>query len=329
MRTASIVICIAVAAWSPTAASADGLPLPVDNIGDTGVVSPDGAYRYVTVEEGPDTVVERIATDGGTIVDSVRLTGEYTIPAVALDASAGGLSPDGSTLILIRPRKSFPRETTEFVRLDTGDLSRAHPFALDGDFSFDALSADGSTMYLINYTAPGDSTQYDVRAYDLAEDRLVPGAIVDPDEEGDEMYGYALSRVTSDDGRTAYTLYWGLEHPFIHALDTEAGTADCIDLDELPQASYDSYGLDRGAGGEYLVVSFRNKPVYVVDPVTHTVGEVPTGKLAAAVGRGNGSPPQPSSTAPWIGVGAVGAGLALAALVGILAVRRRPRAFAS
>lgn len=329
MRCASIVICaLAATAIAPGFAAADGLPLPVEDVGDTGVLSPDGASRYVTVANGDGTVVQRIETDGGTIADTVHLNGEYTIPAVAYDGSPGGLSGDGSTLMLIRPRPSFPRKTTEFVRFDTANLRDAHTFALDGDFSFDALSPDGKTMYLIHYTEPKSAFEYHVRAYDLESETLRPGTISDPDESDEEMYGYALSRTTSPDGRWAYTLYSG-EEMFIHALDLVKGGADCIDIEApLKQNVYD-LRLRLGAGGSYLVITgHRGEPLLTVDPATHTVGEVPTGDLAAAVGRGEARPSQPSASAPWIGVGAVGAGLALAALVGVLAVRRRPRAFA-
>jgi DNA-binding beta-propeller fold protein YncE len=333
MRSTSIVILLlAATAWSPTSAVADGLPLPVEDVGPSGVVSPDGASRYVTVESGGDTVLERIDTAGGEVAQSIRLKGRYTIPAVALDATPGGLSTDGSTLILISPRVSFPRGTTDFVRIEIDHFTNPHPFTLDGDFSFDALSPDGQRMYLINYTSPHDPTEYHVRTFDLAGEQLLPGTVSDPDEADDEMYGYALSRTTSADGRWAYTLYMGLKHPFIHALDTERGAADCIDVDELGGISTNIWNLrlDPGAGGSYLVISDRKTPLFVVDPATHAVGQVPANDLAAAVGRGEAGPSRPSSAGPWIGIGAVGAGLALAALVGVIAVRRRsPGALAS
>jgi hypothetical protein len=260
------------------------------------------------------------------VVQSIRLKGSYTIPAVALDATPGGLSPDGSTLILISPRTSFPRETTDFVRIDTEHFSNPHPFTLDGDFSFDALAPDGGSMYLINYTSPHDPTAYHVRAYDLAAGRLRPGTISDPDEADHDMYGYALSRVTSPDGRYAYTLYWGRE-PFIHALDTERGVADCIDVDELEGRSLDLYGmrLRWGAGGSYLVISNGKTALLTVDPHTHAIGKIAPGEVGAAVAQGEAQPARPSTATPWIGVGAIGAGLALAALAGVLFVRRRPR----
>jgi hypothetical protein len=306
---------------------ADGLPLPVDNVGGTGVVSPDGAARYVTVSNADHTVVERIDTANGRVTRTLQLNGRYTIPAVALDATPGGLSADGSTLILISPRVSFPRETTAFVRIDTEHFTNPHQFTLRGDFSFDALSPDGSTMFLINYTAPRDPTEYHVRAFDLAGEQLQPGVIADPDEKADEMYGYALSRVTSPDGSWAYTLYLGREHPFIHALDTKRAVADCIDVDELDTRSMDLYGmrLRWGAGGNYLVVAGRRAPLLTVDPYTHAVGRIPADDVAASVGRGEAAPTGPSAATPWIGVGAVGAGLAMAAVVGLLALRRRPR----
>ncbi len=325
--TAAIVIsALATAIVAPAAALADGLPLPVEDVGPSGVVSPDGASRYVTVESGGDTVVERIDTARGEVRQSVRLKGRYTIPAVALDATPGGLSVDGSTLILISPRTSFPRETTDFVRIETDRFTNPHPFTLDGDFSFDALSPAGRTMYLINYTAPHDPTEYHVRAFDLATGLLRPGTISDPDEGDAEMYGYALSRVMSPDGRWAYTLYWGGEHPFIHALDTKAGAADCIDVDELGR-NQDIWGLRLrlGAGGSYLVIGQRATPLLTVDPHTHTVGRVPADAVASAVADGDANPSRPSAATPWIGVGAVGAGLAIAALIGVLALRRRPR----
>jgi len=72
-----------------------------------------------------------------------------------------------------------------------------------------ALSPDGATLYLIQYTSRRDPTRYEVRAYDLPRDRLRPGAIVDPREPDERMRGFPITRSTSRDGRWAYTLYDG------------------------------------------------------------------------------------------------------------------------
>ena len=76
-------------------------------------------------------------------------------------------------------------------------------------------------------------TAYAVRAYDMRARRLFQEPVVDPSEPDEDMSGVPLSRVSDAEGRWAYTLYSGHEHPFVHALDTERRTAVCIDLDDV------------------------------------------------------------------------------------------------
>ena len=91
-----------------TAARADGLPVLGVDVGATGVVTPSAQARYVTISAGADTVVARVDARGGRIGASLLLPGTFTIPAVAYDGSAGGLSGDGHTLVLIEPPSKFP-----------------------------------------------------------------------------------------------------------------------------------------------------------------------------------------------------------------------------
>src|SRR3954451_7371431 len=147
-------------------------------------------------------------------------SGSYTIPAVALDGSPAGIPADGRTLVLITPRRSFPQSQTHLLVLDAHRLTVSQRLTLAGDFSFDAISPEGSSMYLIQYVAPHDPTTYAVRAYDLRSGTLLPDPIVDPDEHAGEMRGYPMTRLPSSDGRWAYTLYdGGGKEPFVHALD--------------------------------------------------------------------------------------------------------------
>ncbi len=60
------------------------------------------------------------------------------------------------------------------------------------------------------------------------------------------MIGYPMSRVTV--GSRVFTLYEG-EKPFVHALDTVAGTARCIDLEGMPtglRLKLEPYGRPSG-----------------------------------------------------------------------------------
>ena len=61
-----------------------------------------------------------------------RLRGWFSIPAVAYDGSPSGLSADGRKLVLISPRKRFPRRRTTFAVVDTRTLTRAPPHRAAG-----------------------------------------------------------------------------------------------------------------------------------------------------------------------------------------------------
>jgi hypothetical protein len=108
--------------------------------------------------------------------------------------------------------------------------------------------------------------------------------IVDPHEEGDDMRGYPLTRVTSAGGRWAYTLYDGNgTHPFVHALDTVGRTAVCIDLDQLAdRQELGSLRLRLSDGERRLSVMDSAKPLLVVDTKSFKVSEPRTAAPAAA-----------------------------------------------
>jgi hypothetical protein len=264
---APVFIAALVAALVPAVAHADGLPVLGIDVGSSGVSpGPEGA-RYVTIPAGNRTIVERVAQDGGQVLGWRSLPGTFTIPAVAYDGSAGGLSADGTTLVLIEPRTSFPRAATKLLVLGGNSLRPRRLVKLKGDFSFDAVSPDGSWLYLVHYVAPYDATRYLVQAYDLRRGRLVKAPITDPREPGEKMRGNPLSRAMSSNGRWAYTLYDGAgATPFVHALDTVARSARCIDLEGVPSGT-DLWQLRlvNDAVGKQLVVRDRTTPLLLVD----------------------------------------------------------------
>jgi hypothetical protein len=245
---------LVLASFAARGAAADGLPVLNVDVGASGVAAPGGSVRYVTVTVGKQTVVEATRRGGGQIVRMQTWPGTWTIPAVAYDGSASGLSADRRTLVLIEPRASFPRAETRLLVVDAHNLSSATVIVLHGDFSFDAVSPNGSRIFLIQYTSSIDPTRYEVRAYDVKTRALVAKPIVDPRDAAEKMRGNPLSRVMSPDGRIAYTLYDGGGHPFVHALDTAASTARCVDIDGLPSKLIWSLRLHLGSGGKVLTV---------------------------------------------------------------------------
>jgi hypothetical protein len=308
---------------APARADGDGLPVTGVDAGPAGVTTPGAAARFVTIAAGRDTVVARIRRQGGQVTGSRVLHGSFTVPAVALDGSPAGLSADRRTLVLIRPRPGFPRARTRFAVLDARRLALREAFTLAGDFSFDALSPDGSRLYLIQYTSRRDPTHYRVRAYDLRRGRMLRAPIVDPREPDEQMRGYPITRSTSVDGRWAYTLYdGGAAHPFVHALDTSRGEAACIDLDDLAgRQDLGSLRLTLGGGGKELTVRDPlGDPVAIIDRTTFGVrapaAEPHRRPARAAAPRAGGDGP------PWTLIASAAAALLLAAGAGLTARRR-------
>jgi hypothetical protein len=306
-----------------------------------GVTVAGSPYRYVSLHPntaGAPTVVERIDRDGGRVDRWWYLRGNYYIPAVAYDGSGGGLSVDGRSLVLTRFKFGYPPRETRFAVLDTALHLRPHRHEqnkprhaisridLPGYFSFDAISPDGSTIYLIEHGLSADRkavrfAEYEVRAFDVESGRLLPEPIVDPDEPEERMEGLPVSRATSPDGRWAYTLYDGNGgEPFVHALDTVRGRAVCVDLPQL-WARRNLFLLRMRlahGGGELEVFSSStvqgaapSPPLLSVDTKTFAVQR----PSPVATASSKGSP-------PWLPIGVAAAILGVA-LIWILGRRKR------
>jgi hypothetical protein len=307
MKTTLFILAFFTAGLLASAASADGLPV-------VGVEAPEGGVggdvRYVALPDERNTFVERTERGTGTLLGSRILRGRFEIPVVAYDGSAGGLSADGKTLVLITPRPRFPRAQTRFAVLDAPSLRLRKTMTLRGDYSFDALSPAGRWMYLIHYTAPKDPLQYEVVALDLRTGKLAPEPIVDPREPNEKMNGHPLTRATSADGRWAYTLYEGAEHPFVHALDTTRRDARCIDLHWLMgrKGLWELRFALRAEGRELALRTPRGEAVAVVDTSTFEA-----------------SPPRAAGLALWpkAGLSAIALLVVIAGLVYVIRSRSR------
>jgi hypothetical protein len=192
------------------------------------------------------------------------------VPIVAWDNSTGGLSADGKTLVL-GSYGPFPGDAgvTRFAVLDTNTLRKTRLLALRGSWAYDAISPDGSKVFLIEYLAAGQNPHYRVRSADLRTGRLDPEVIVDRREDEVLMRGQPVTRATSRDGRWAYTLYARPKHgPFVHALDTDRGQAYCVDLPlRLRQLEQMALRL-RMRGDGALEIRNRHARLAVVDTRT-------------------------------------------------------------
>jgi hypothetical protein len=255
---------------APASASADGLPVPIDT-SNAGVSAPQGGPRYFAIPVDRGALVLRMSPDGTTVErqrflrSRSRRVSPLAVPGVALDGSVSGLSADGRTLVLIEPRQRFPRSATRLAVLDALRLEVIDRIELEGDFSFDAISPDGSTIYLIHYIDRRDPTRYEVRAYALAERALRADPIVESKTADVAMRGLPRSRVTSPDGRWEYTLYDGNgKTPFVHALNVAEGETVCVEVGGFLKRGWNgSLAID--PAGTTVTVSGKVGPVAALD----------------------------------------------------------------
>ena len=322
-----------------------------------GVAVAGSPYRYIAMRPGDSrnlTVVARVDRDGGGLNRWWYLNGSFQVPGVAYDGSAGGLSADGEVLVLSRVSEGSSPRRSRFAVLDIqrsfGWSRPGHPHRvrrffdyidLRGDFSFDAISPDGSTVYLIERYLPPSAgpayiSNYKVRALDVASGRLLPEPIVDPDEPDERMAGLPITRATSPDGRWAYTLYDGDgEEPFVHALDTVGRRAVCIDLPQLADLrDLFMLKLRTDLDGETLTVMSAPPPPRrlpplskgrPIDPPTpRPLLHVDTAsfEVSAADGQEGGAPEKSDALWPPAGIGL----LVLASALGWERRSRRRRA---
>ena len=168
----------------------------------------------------------------------MTLLGDYVLPTIGLDGTPGGLSPNGRRLVLqavpaaeeLQRFASEGRRRSRFAVVDTSLAEPPQMVELVGNFSFDALSDDGSSLYVIEHMTATSPGPYQVRVYDLRAN-VLEEQIVAAKGEALQMDGARLSAVASTDGTWLYSLYLNsTDGPFVHALNVDTRFAMCIFL---------------------------------------------------------------------------------------------------
>jgi hypothetical protein len=271
---ATAAICIGCAATAVANAGGAGPGAGVQQ-GWDGLAN--GAVRYVAVPAAGSTALEVIRRQDGRVLKFMALKGTWGIPVVAFDGTADGLMGDDRTLLLgeVTTGQALRKHST-FALVDVKRMKLVRKLRLPGHQVFDALSPDGRYLYFIEYVSAEDFNRYRVRAYDLQAGRLLAQAVTDKRESETAMQGSPISRVTSQDGTWAYTLYGGSDKTFIHALDTMHAGAVCIDLPwkTQPKRLFE-FRIRRAVDGRLVVRGPRGRILAVVDQSSlHVVSAV-------------------------------------------------------
>lgn len=202
------------------------------------------------------TLIRRLDADNGFDADAITVDGAWRLPTIGSDPSSVGLSADRSIVALVpgAPAAGVSR----FAIVDLANRRLSKVIQLTGAFEFDAISPDGSTLYVVEHLDAAAGGRYQVRAVDIRNGLLKDGLIIDKTKPNEQMAGYPLEQLRLAHG-LVLTLYRGTEHPFIHALDTVKGGALCIDLPATRNDNTDR-GNDWG-----LALSPDKSSVYAVN----------------------------------------------------------------
>jgi DNA-binding beta-propeller fold protein YncE len=262
------------------------LSLPV------GVPAADWGVLVATRVAGTSTIVQAIDPLGGSVQREMSVKGAWQLPSIGLARLPGGLSADGRTLVLeaATAAGSGTDAPTRFAIVATEGTSAPRVITLPGRFTFDALSPDGTLLYVIEHLSRSD---YLVRQVDVRTGLLAAGAILDKRNVDERMAGYAATQLPGADG-WVYTVYRGEDGDFIHALDTQRGVALCIDLpgtEATDETSAGHWGLALDATGSVLYAA--NGALGTVSEVsldgysvrTKTLAEAGPGVRLAKLGR--------------------------------------------
>src|SRR5215472_4065609 len=110
--------------------------------GGAGVSLPGLGVRYDAVSDNETTFIEAIRMSDGQIRSAATVSGNWGIPLIGLDGSTGGLSEDGSTLVLGEASpllgSNGSRTRSSFLVYDTRHSFERARFTLHGDFAYDA-----------------------------------------------------------------------------------------------------------------------------------------------------------------------------------------------
>jgi hypothetical protein len=154
--------------------------------------------------------------------------------------------------------------------VDTHTGKIAHQLELDGNFVVDTLSAQGDSLFVIQYLPAVKPDHYQVRLFDLTTGTLQDGALVDKRDSAEVMAGQRWQAVATSDGSWLYTLYLRTSKntAFIHALNTVNKFAMCFDLPAVNGSTLDQLKAYT------IALDSNGQTVYAANPALGVIARV-------------------------------------------------------
>ena len=231
-----------------------------------GTPAPDWSRYYVVTHLTDSARLSALDPVTGHTLAQSSIPAGYQLPNLGQGPTAG-LSPNGQWLVLTRAMGG----TTSFL-VGASSLSRSFATVqLKGDYTFDAISNDGQSLYLIQKM--GDPNHYQVRLYDLASQSLAVQPIADKREPSEPMNGIRGDSLADPHGNYVFTVYARSNGPFIHALPLGQPLAWCLDLPAKNKANLEEqfqWSLATNPGGSLI---------YAVNGSSGFIAEIAPDKL--------------------------------------------------
>jgi hypothetical protein len=189
-----------------------------------GTPAPDWSRYYIVTHLTGSSKLSALDPASGQTIAQATIPAGYALPSLGFQGPTAGLSPNGQWLVLTRQAGNV----SSFL---VGASSLSQPFKtipIKGDFTFDALSNDGQSLYLIQKM--GDPNHYQVRLYDVVSQSLALQPVADKREPNEPMNGIRGDSVADPRGNYVFTVYVRNNGPFIHALPLGQPLAWCLGL---------------------------------------------------------------------------------------------------
>jgi DNA-binding beta-propeller fold protein YncE len=258
-----------------------------------GVAANDWSRVYVVAMAGGHNLIKVLDGRTGQSLSVTPAEPGFALPEFGPAQRPSGVSPNGRYLVLQQIQEHpDPQESNTFLVYDTEQLGAApQAVKLTGQFLYDGINEDASSLYLLEDSAAQPGVAYRVRRYDLHAHRLDPRVIVDKRSGEESISGDAIDRVTTVDGSWQFTVYaLGDGAPMVHALNLADATAFCIDL---PRAQDQSLDLLWG-----IAAARDGRSVYAVNMATGSVAAMPASR-PWETRRATLPVPSPTTTEAW------------------------------
>ncbi|MEJ3749580.1 hypothetical protein WEI85_40760 [Actinomycetes bacterium KLBMP 9797] len=231
------------------------------------LAAPDARRVYATTPlDGGATALSTVEVRTGRELARARLAGRWVARAV---------SPRGDLVVLSPPPATGSGRTRSAIMIASQDGAR-HTLDLAGNIEPDAMTYDGTGLFVLDWLPATAPDRYRVRLVDFATGTprplLTRAKVPVPSGAEEEMRGDGRQAVSHPNGRVLYTLYThqgdhqhtrdilaarpsGV-HAFVHVLHLEERWAYCLDLpDPFGHGPAAGHALALSADGRRLMVA--------------------------------------------------------------------------